>query len=191
MLFRRRPTSRATASVGGALQWAQMFRTAHILPGRLRLRFKSLKGDSVKAATLQQQLSEVAGISRAEVNAATGSLLLHYDHHLLESPAFLNAISEALGQAFPGQFAPGRLHLVVKPLKGNKELAGWIVRCLSPVAGIERLELDPGTGALLLVYDPHEVTKPAFIKALMPRIEELLPGLDVQGMFVRAGFKVR
>ncbi len=191
MLFRRRPASRTTASVGGALQWAQMYRTAHILPGRLRLRFKALKGDPVKAATLQQHLSEVAGISRAEVSAATGSLLLHYDHRLLESPAFLNAISAALGQAFPGQFAPGRLHLVVKPLKGNKELAGWIVRCLSPVAGIERLELDPGTGALLLVYDPHEVTKPAFIKALMPRIEELLPGLDVQGMFVRAGFKVR
>lgn len=191
MLFSRRPSSRATTSVGGALQWAQLLRAAHILPGRLRLRFKALKGEPVKAAKLQQHLGDVDGISRIEVKAATGSLLLHYDPHLLESPAFLNAISEALGHAFPGQFAPGRLNLTVKPLKGNHELAGWIVQRLSPVAGIERLELDPGTGACLLVYDPHQVTKPAFIEAVLPRLEELLPGTDVQGMFVRAGFKVR
>lgn len=191
MLFRRRPASRATTSVGGTLQWAQLFRAAHILPGRLRLRFKALKGERAKAATLQQHLGDVAGISRAEVNPTTGSLLLHFDPHLLESPAFLNAISEALGQVFPGQFAPGRVNLVVKPLKGNAELAGWIVRCLTPVAGIERLELDSGSGACLLVYDPNQVTKPAFIKAVVPRLEEILPGLDVQGMLVRAGFKVR
>ena len=191
MLFRRRPVSRATASVGGTLQWVQLFRAAHILPGRLRLRFKALKGEPAKAAILQQHLGDVVGISRAEVNPTTGSLLLQYDPHLLESPAFLNAVSEALGQGFPGQFAPGRVNLVVKPLKGNAELAGWIAQSLTPVAGIERLELDPGTGACLLVYDPHQVTKPVFIKAVLPRLEELLPGVDVQGMLVRAGFKVR
>lgn len=191
MLFRRRPASRVITSVGGTLQWAQLFRAAHILPGRLRLRFKALKGEPTKAAALQQHLGDVVGISRAEVNPTTGSLLLHYDPRLLESPAFLNAISEALGQAFPGQFAPGRVNLVVKPLKGNVELAAWIVQCLSQVVGIERLELDPGTGACLLVYDPHQVTKPIFVKAVLPRLEELLPGVDVQGMLVRAGFRVR
>ena len=79
----------------GVVQWAQLFRIAHILPGRVRLRFKALKGCATTANNLQSHLGSVEGIRRVEINPLTGSLLLGYDPCSLRSPQFLDAFSEA------------------------------------------------------------------------------------------------
>lgn len=175
----------------GVLQWAELFRVLHILPGRMRLRFKALKGRPDTASSLQSHLGALEGISRAEVNPVTGSLLLHYDPRILSSPAFLDAFSEAMGRAFPGQFAPGRLHLKVDQLRGNPAFADSITQCLSPVSGIEQLEIDPTNGGFLVVYDSHEVTKASFVEELSGPLGKLMPGLDVKGLVLKAGFRPR
>jgi len=171
------------------LQWAELFRVVHIIPGRMRLRFKSLKGRPDTAKALQSHLGAVDGISRVEVNAITGSLLLNYDPRFLSSPDFLDAFSEAMGKAFPGQFAPGRLHLKVDQLRGNHAFADSITQRLSPVPGIEQLEIDAKDGALRMVYDSREVTKASFIEELSGPLGELMPGLDVKGLVSKAGFR--
>jgi hypothetical protein len=51
-------------------------------PGRVRLRFKELK-DRAFAALVCGRVKETPGITRAEVNPLTGSLLIEYDPALL------------------------------------------------------------------------------------------------------------
>ena len=157
----------------------------------MRLRFKALKGRPDTAGALQSHLGAVEGISRVEISALTGSLLLHYDPRLLSSPAFLDAFSEAMGKAFPGQFAPGRLNLTVDQLRGDQAFADSITQRLAPVPGIEQLEIDPTSGGFLVVYDPREVTKASFIDGLSGPLGELMPGLDVKGLIMKAGYQPR
>jgi hypothetical protein len=178
----------AGGRTASALQWAKLFRVVHILPGRLRLRFKSLQGRHAVAGALEAHLGAVEAISRAEVSALTGSLLLHYDPALLSSPELLDAFSEAMGRAFPGRFAPGRLRLTLDPLRGNGAFAAAVTERLAPLRGIERLEIDPATGDVVLDYDPAEVTKWAFVERLSGPVAELLPGLDLRVLAARAGW---
>ena len=173
----------------GVVQWAQLFRIAHILPGRVRLRFKALKGCATTADNLQSHLGSVEGIRRVEINPLTGSLLLGYDPCSLRSPQFLDAFSEALGRVFPEKFAPGRVSIIVKHLKGNDAFAGRITEQLAPVSGIHRIEIDPITGACLLEYDSQRVTEPAFLEEVSGPLGELLPGLDIQRLLTRTGLK--
>lgn len=180
---------RAVSRPVAALEWAQLLRVVHLLPGRVRLRFKALKGRPSTAAELQHHLGALKGISRVEVNPQTGSVLLHYDPLTLRSPAFLIALSQALGKVFPGQFAPGRLRLVVEQLAGNARFARKVAEHLSPIPGIEAVEVDPSTGACLLVYDPHTVTTPRFMDAISGPLQELLPGLDLRDLMARAGLR--
>jgi len=99
----RTPTAaESPARPAGALQWAQLFRVVHLLPGRMRLRFKALKGRPSIAAELRQHLGAVPGISHVDVNPLTGSLLLHYDPHAITTPAFLDALSGPLEELLPG-----------------------------------------------------------------------------------------
>lgn len=184
-----RPTVRSAFSPAGTLQWAELLRVVNILPGRMRLRFKALRGCPDTAGALQSHLGAVEGISRVEISPLTGSLLLHYDPRALSSPDFLDAFSEAMGKAFPGRFAPGRLQLTFNQLKGDAAFTEAVTQRLSGVTGIEQLEIDATTGACLLVYDPHKVTKPAFIDEVSGPLEELLPGLNVKGLFSKAGFR--
>jgi copper chaperone CopZ len=191
-MTRRRKRAVGTGGrAAGALQWAELFRVVHILPGRVRLRFRSLKDRPAVAAALESHLGAVEGISRVEVNPLTGSLLVHYDPRRLRSPELLHALSSALGKVFPGRFAPGRLHLRVRQLRGNPELAAAVTERLAPLPGIERLEIDPATGDCLLVYDPREVTKQAFVDRLAGSLGELLPGLDLKALAARAGLRSR
>jgi hypothetical protein len=50
----------------------------HHVPGRLRLKIASLKGDPDAAAAAQRDLSAVPGIITATANPVTGSLTIHY-----------------------------------------------------------------------------------------------------------------
>jgi hypothetical protein len=157
----------------------------------MRLRLKALKGQPATAGALESHLGAVEGITRVEVNALTGSVLLHYDPCMLSSPEFLNAFSEAMGKAFPGRVAPGRLELRVERLRGDVGFAAAVCERLTPVPGIERLEIDASTGTCLLLYDPEEVTRHDFVERISGPLGELLPGLDLRGLAAKAGFRPR
>jgi hypothetical protein len=51
-------------------------------PGRIRLRFKELKDQAV-ADMARTRLMETPGITKAEVNTLTGSILVEYDAEIL------------------------------------------------------------------------------------------------------------
>ena len=164
-----------------------MIRIVHLLPGRLRLRLDALKGRPELAKRLREHLASVSGIHDLQVNPRTGSVLLLYRPHALRSADFLDALSHALGKLFPARFAPGHLRLTVKRLKGDHRLAQRIQNALSPVPGIEHIEIDSRTGDCLLLYDSRTVASPAFIDALCGHLEALLPRINVRRLLVRAG----
>lgn len=71
----------------------------HHLPGRLRVKLRSLKRNADYAAVLQTSLSALPGVRDVRINTLTGSLLVGYD------PARTDV--EALQRAVPA--APVRL----------------------------------------------------------------------------------
>ena len=155
--------------------------------GRVRLRLNTLKSRPGLATQLQEHLRSVPGIRRVEVNSRTGSVLLAYDPHALESPHFLDDVSATMGKLFPAHFAPGRVRITVDLLKGRPKLAHKIQQQLEAVAGIHRLEIDPSDGVCLFVYDSRTVTSPEFIDAVSRPLAALLPQINVKEIIARTG----
>ena len=164
-----------------------MVKILHALPGRLRLRFQAVKGRPEFAARVESHLTAVSGIHRVTVNTLTGSVLLRYDPTALRSPLFLDALSTALGNLFPGQFAPGRLRVTVERLKGRDALARRIEEHLTSVWGIDQVEIDPSTGDCLLVYDSQAVASPEFIDAMVQPLATLVPWVNWKKALARLG----
>ncbi|MDD3581729.1 MAG: hypothetical protein PHW74_11995 [Desulfobacca sp.] len=52
---------------------------------------------------------------------------------------------------------PGRIRLRVAEVKNNPGFAQAIKNCLSSIVGIRRVESNPLTGSLLVVFDPQKV----------------------------------
>jgi hypothetical protein len=49
---------------------------SHLSPGRLRVKIASKKGDVIFFSSLQEQLGQLPGLEKIEVNPVTGSILL-------------------------------------------------------------------------------------------------------------------
>jgi hypothetical protein len=54
-------------------------RIAHHVPGRIRMKIPSAKGNAQQLEEYKETLSLIPGIQRIEVNPATGSIVLKYD----------------------------------------------------------------------------------------------------------------
>src|SRR5919109_2264942 len=74
---------------------------------------------------------------------------------------------------------PGRVRVKIAQLRDNPEFAREIRERLSGVRGIRRIEANPLTGSLLVLYDPGELTSLESLLALSETIRPLFPGLDM------------
>jgi Heavy metal associated domain 2 len=70
---------RPIMAAGAVRSFRYMIQLVHDVPGRLRFRVASLKGDHRRAATLRHQVRALGGVTMASFNAVTGSLLVHYE----------------------------------------------------------------------------------------------------------------
>ena len=55
------------------------FTIVHQLPGRIRMRVSAKRNDAVYLSRLSECLTCIAGVRGSQVNAATGSVVVHYD----------------------------------------------------------------------------------------------------------------
>jgi hypothetical protein len=168
-----------------------MFKILHLIPGRARLRFDAVKGHPELARRLYTHLEAVTHINRVTIDTRTGSVLLLYDARALRSPAFLDEVSAALGKLFPSHFAPGRVRITTRRLKGKPVLARKLEKQLSSARGIHRIEIDPVSGNCLVVYDSQVVTAPDFFEKLSDTLPAFLPNLNLEKMLALAGFRWR
>lgn len=73
----------------------------HHVPGRLRIRLSGLKGNRDKAHSIQLELTVLAGVTDAESNLRTGSVIVRYDPKLTNVGAVLSALDlEGLSPTF-------------------------------------------------------------------------------------------
>jgi hypothetical protein len=168
-----------------------MLKIVHLIPGRARLRFDAVKGQPDLARRLRIHLEAVTHINRVTVDTRTGSVLLLYDARALRSPAFLDEVSQALGELFPDHFAPGRVRITTRRLKGKPGLARKLVKHFSSVRGIHRIDIDPTIGSCTLVYDSHLVTSADFFEKLSDTLPAFLPKVNLGKLLALAGFRWR
>jgi hypothetical protein len=76
-----RPTRPRAREAGDATAAIMKFKLqiAHQVPGRIRLKVASAKGNPALLNEIKQLFGAVPGIGGIAVNATTGSLILHYD----------------------------------------------------------------------------------------------------------------
>jgi Heavy metal associated domain 2 len=78
----------------------------HHVPGRLRLKTRSLKNSSAKAAEVQTLFKQLPGIEAIELNLLTGSMLVRYDAARITSAQILgflvaNSVITSIPEARP------------------------------------------------------------------------------------------
>ena len=73
---------------------------AHHLPGRLRLRSPSLKGDVRAGGKARRHLAQIEGVASVTVNPGAGSLLPQYDPAVLSSDSVIEALAGAARPCF-------------------------------------------------------------------------------------------
>lgn len=79
---------------------------------------------------------------------------------------------------------PGRIRVKVSKVKENPTLAGEIERQLSTIQGIRRVEANPVTGSVLVLYDPGAMTSLNPLLALSETFPLLFPEFDVRELEV-------
>lgn len=89
----------------------------HFVPGRVRLKAKSLRGTPDLARDIEAAFKRVPGISDVEASSLTGNILLSYDPHALLTEDATNKLSGVLCTYFPEINLPMVLSWLRKPLR--------------------------------------------------------------------------
>jgi hypothetical protein len=82
----------------------------HHLPGRLRVRVASIKGNAQRASTLGYLLTEIEGVRSVAANPLTGSVLVYYDPATLSVGTLMAQIPAS--EKHPRCSTPIRKHAV-------------------------------------------------------------------------------
>jgi hypothetical protein len=110
----------------------------HHIPGRLRIKTPSLKGNPAKACELEQQLKAIYGAEAVYANALTGSVLINYDTGSVSGDEILDTISKA------GHFDPARATTQDWSMEQHLSKAGSVIgRALLGIAIGELFEGSP------------------------------------------------
>jgi hypothetical protein len=67
----------------------------HNVPGRLRIKIPSIKGDQDMAEEVQGVLRSIEGVNSAKANTLTGSIVIHYDPKAVRSKEILDTLNQA------------------------------------------------------------------------------------------------
>ena len=64
----------------------------HSIPGRLRVRSRAFRNQPEVVETARSLLGNLEGVNSVDANLATGSLLIRYDDHVVNSTRVLSAL---------------------------------------------------------------------------------------------------
>jgi hypothetical protein len=75
---------------------------------------------------------------------------------------------------------PGRVRLKVAQVRENPALAGELQKRLAATRGISKVEVNPLTSSVLVLYDERELSSPDVLHELAAPLSALFPGFDVK-----------
>src|SRR5262249_11670540 len=90
---RRERSEEARPEIGGA---AVSVTVIHAIPGRMRLRIPSLKGNEDLASLLRERLCSIPGVAHVAVNPVTGSVLVGQQGREPNAPELVHSLAEGL-----------------------------------------------------------------------------------------------
>jgi len=64
----------------------------HHVPGRMRVKTPALKRNEARGRMVKGYLDTMEGVSSAEVNTVTGSIVIKYDHAVVQGTTILNSL---------------------------------------------------------------------------------------------------
>ena len=64
----------------------------HITDGRIRVKITAIKGSTVKAAQVAEELLDVRGVTHVKANSLTGNVLVLFDEDILTSEQVLGLL---------------------------------------------------------------------------------------------------
>jgi hypothetical protein len=77
---------------------------------------------------------------------------------------------------------PGRIRLKVAQVRENPALANQIQQRLTGVQGIQKVEVNPLTGSVLVLYDATATASPDSLRALAEPLAALFPGFELKDL---------
>jgi hypothetical protein len=80
---------------------------------------------------------------------------------------------------------PGRVRLKVAQVRKNPALAGEVQTRLAAAPGISRVEVNPLTGSVLMLYEAPDAASPDALRALAEPLAAFFPGFDLTDFVVR------
>lgn len=141
----RSPTQRPMRKSETGVEETHGLEVMHAIPGRTRLRWRRLKGDSGAAREIHRRLSAIDGIHQVEVNPNTGSVIVHHEPEAMESLEFLLAVAAAFGL---GLGETEELSELLKGLEQGAELTD-LTKDLSKIGEEINARLAKATGGQL------------------------------------------
>jgi copper chaperone CopZ len=93
----------------------------HQVPGRLRIKSPSIKGNPKEAVAVEDLLQSMDGIKTTAVNTLTGSVVVNYDSRMVTDQKILSRLTEL------GHFNPAQAKTSDEYLQGAFSTAGEIV----------------------------------------------------------------
>ena len=75
---------------------------------------------------------------------------------------------------------PGRVRLKVPKMRQNPAFEAEIRDRLSTAKAIQRIEINPVTGSVLLLYNPEEITLPGSLFSLWKSFSSLFPEINFE-----------
>jgi cation-transporting P-type ATPase I len=174
----------ALRTVSGAVSGAVERRQVHRAPGRTRIRVRGvhLPGTEKVARTLVGELRKVAGVTRAEVNAPLGIVLVLHDDDtplgaLLDVVEAAEALHDVSGEPFSSAGHPGRHTVVREVALAGAYLAGGGAAVLGRLA--RATPLPPGVSTLVAMADASPQVRDALERRLGRPATDLVLGAGV------------
>jgi len=93
----------------------------HQIPGRLRIKSPSIKGNQMEALTVEDHLKRVKSITSTSVNTLTGSVVVNYDCRMVTDREILSRLTDL------GHFNPTQAKTSDEYIQGAFSTAGEIV----------------------------------------------------------------
>jgi Ca2+-transporting ATPase len=73
----------------------------HILDGRLRVKVPAVKRSVEQANRIESEIRKLEGVREVKANPATGNVLVHFDHQVLQHTHILDLLKEQGGFSAP------------------------------------------------------------------------------------------
>lgn len=109
-----------------------MAECVHAIPGRVRFRVPSLRGDATAADDLRQRLLSLPGVLAVDIRAAAVSVVVRHDPQVLPLAALLTACAATM----PPAPAPNAEHMRPQTGPSACRLTPWARKVGTAVGGI-------------------------------------------------------